>query len=496
MTSLEDWTKQAIEASRSFNESGPLSGNLNKFRSTETAGVATMNNILNFFDTDSYKVSMWKQLPKGTTRAMSYIEARGGAEEIKFFGLQYILSTIKAPTINEVRRAAYYSRLHFGRDDVFNYDGWMQLAELGYLPLKVRSVREGEVYPTSVPLVTVENTIPGFEWLVTWFETKLLRAWYPTTVATCSWEIRNLIMKHLELSGTPETIGFKLHDFGARGVSSEESATIGSMAHLLNFRGTDTLAGLMGAIEYYDADPSATAFSIPASEHSTITSWGKDFETDAFRNMIEQFGGEGKIYACVSDSYDIWEALEKWKELEPLILEKGGTLVVRPDSGDPVETPVKVIHRLIELFGCTVNEKGYKVLPDHIRVIQGDGINYESISDILDCLSWSYISADNIAFGMGGALLQNHTRDDLKFAMKMCAITVDGVDRAVFKDPVTDPGKRSKKGYITTLVDDAGDIVYGREGSNDAELYGDMMRTVWQNGNFIGPKVNFQDICE
>lgn len=438
-----------------------------------------LTNIINIFDTDGYKLSQWKQYPAGATHAMSYGESRGGADRVKFFGLQYILKQMKVPTLAEVEMVKTYVEKYTGRTDIFNYEGWKKIAELGYFPLRVRAVPEGTVVPTKQALFTVEPTLDDFVWLVGWFETQLLRVWYPTTVATISFEIKELIAKYLEKNGTPETLGFKLHDFGSRGVSTSEQAELGGMAHLINFMGTDTLAAWMGAVEYYGASMDGLGAGIPASEHSTITSWGKDFEIDAFRNMIEQFGGEGAIYACVSDSYDIWAALHKWKELEPLILEKGGTLVVRPDSGDPVETPVKVVNQLLELFGYTYNEKGYKVLPDHIRVIQGDGIEYDTIRKIARILDAAGISIDNIAFGMGGALLQKADRDTYKFAMKMCAITVNGEERDVFKDPVTDPGKASKKGYLT-LNEDMETVRIADLGDKK-----DMMQTVWEDSKFV-----------
>lgn len=438
-----------------------------------------MNNVINFLDTDSYKVSQHRQYPKGAEYAMSYGEARGGGPQVKFFGLQAILQGIKVPSVEEVLEAKRYCKAHFGRDDVFNLDGWLEVAELGYLPLRVRAVKEGTVVPTKQVLFTVENTQPGFVWLIGWFETKLLRVWYPTSVATVSYILKGLIAGFLEKNGTPESIGFKLHDFGSRGATSMESAKLGGMAHLLNFLGTDTLAGWMGAVEHYDADINSLGFSIAASEHSTITSWGKDFEIDAFANMIEEFGSEGAIYACVSDSYDIWKALDKWKQLEPLILEKGGTLVVRPDSGHQIETPVEVVKGLIERFGFKLNDKGYKVLPDHIRVIQGDGVDYYSIKQILEILDSEEISSDNIAFGMGGALHQKVDRDTFKFAMKMCGIVVDGQERDVYKDPVTDPGKTSKKGFIT-LTEDFETVRISELGDRK-----ELLVTVWEDGAFV-----------
>lgn len=446
-----------------------------------------MKNVINIFDTDGYKISQWKQYPKGATYAMSYAESRGGADRVKFFGLQYVLKQLEVPTLEDVEVVKQSVESYTGRTDLFNYEGWKKIAEMGYFPLRVRSVPEGSVIPTKQALFTVENTHPDFVWLISWLETQLLRVWYPTTVATTSFEIKELIAKYLERNGTPESINFKLHDFGARGVATGDQAMLGGMAHLINFAGSDTLAGRMGAVEYYNADTAGLSAGIPASEHSTITSWGRDFEYEAFRNMIEQFGAPGAIYACVSDSYNIWEALETWKDLEPLILEKGGTLVVRPDSGDPVETPVKVVKRLIDLFGYTLNSKGYKVLPDHIRVIQGDGVDQFSIESILRILDFEGISSDNITFGMGGALLQKIDRDTYKFAMKMCAITVDGKDRDVYKDPITAPGKTSKRGFLT-LNKDMQTVRINELNGND-----DFMDTVWENGEFL-KEVNFEDL--
>lgn len=452
-----------------------------------------MENIIQFFDTDSYKVSQFRQYPTGATKAMSYIEARKGDETL-WFGLQYIISKLEVPTIQEVELAKEFADAHFG-PGIFNYEGWKSLAEMGYFPLKIKSAPEGMVIKTRNVLATVENTHPDFVWLVSWFETQLLRVWYPTTVATNSYKIKKLIHEYLVKNGTPESIGFKLHDFGSRGASSSESAGIGGAAHLVNFMGTDTLAGYMTAHKVYNGDLSSLGFSIPASEHSTITSWGRAFETEAFRNMINQFGGEGKLYACVSDSFDIWEAMQKWKDLEPLILEKGGTLVIRPDSGDPVDTPFRVVLRALTLFGYSINDAGYKVLPDHIRVIQGDGIEYDTILKILSKLDNAGISSDNIAFGMGGALLQAPNRDDLGFAMKMSGIVIDGEERDVFKDPITDPGKVSKKGFLTLVVNEDNEYETVRirdvkEGQIEA------LRVVYEEGDTSKGFTNFQEVRE
>jgi nicotinamide phosphoribosyltransferase len=264
-------------------------------------------------------------------------------------------------------------------------------------------------------------------------------------VATHSYSIKEIIKAYLEeTSDNVETqLPFKLHDFGARGTSSEESAMLGGMAHLVNFQGTDTLSGIIRARRYYGAD--MAGFSIPASEHSTMTSWQREGEADAYANMVKQFGGEGKIFAVVSDSYDIYNAVSNiWgKELKEQVKSSGATLVIRPDSGEPSEIVLEVMKRVYETFGGYKNKKGYIVLDDSVRIIQGDGVDKQAIKEILEILKNKGFSADNIAFGMGGGLLQAVGRADFRFAMKASAICVDGEWRDVYKDPITDVGKRS-----------------------------------------------------
>jgi nicotinamide phosphoribosyltransferase len=406
---------------------------------------------------------MFKQYPAGTTGVYSYIESRGGRyDRTVFFGLQafikeYLLNPI---TQDDIDIADEILTAH---GEPFNRSGWQYILDNhgGYLPVVIRSVPEGTVVPVRNVLATIENTDPECFWLTTWLETALLRAiWYPTTVASQSWKIRQVILDALEKTGDPTLIDFKLHDFGARGTSSLESAGIGGASHLINFMGTDTITGVLYAREYYNAG--VAGFSIPAAEHSTITSWGRDREVDAYRNMLTSFAKPGSIVAVVSDSYDIFNAASKlWGEqLKAEIVASGATVVVRPDSGDPVAVNRQLIEILGEKFGYTTNAKGFKVL-NNVRLIQGDGVNELSIRSILGSFMANGWSADNIAFGMGGALLQQLDRDTQKFAMKCSSITVrewveDGdlgsgwkdVDRDVQKDPVTDSGKKSKAGRV------------------------------------------------
>jgi nicotinamide phosphoribosyltransferase len=426
-----------------------------------------MKNVLNLISaiirTDSYKFSQWVQYPAGTTHVSSYIESRGGEDESVFFGLQaFMKDYMTTPiTMADVNRAEKIVTAH---GLPFNREGWEIIVNEhnGMLPVEIEAVPEGTVMPTHNVQVQVVNTDPRLWWLTSYLETALLRGvWYPSTVATKSRKFKKMIKTALErTSDVPveAQINFKLHDFGARGASSSETAILGGMAHLVNFMGTDTAEALVGVMEYYNTDE-VVGFSIPASEHSTITSWGRENEVKAFENMIDQFAGPGKLYACVSDSFNIFEAVgDLWGTvLKDKIIASGGTLVVRPDSGDPTTVPIEVLEILLEKFGYTVNSKGFKVLPPHIRVIQGDGINEASLPIILNNLIAAGISVDNIAFGMGGGLLQAWNRDSLKYAMKASAIKgEDGVWKGFAKDPVTDHGKKSKQGRLALVKESGG----------------------------------------
>ena len=400
---------------------------------------------------DSYKVSHAFQYPPGTEYVSSYIESRGGRwSRTVFYGLQIFLKKYlsKPITKKDIDEAEVFWTAH---GEPFKRELWDYILEKyeGRLPIRIQAAPEGLVIPTGNVLVQIVNTDPQCFWLPGFLETALLRAvWYPTAIATNSYMCKQIIMEFLEKTADDPAaeINFKLHDFGARGVSSFESCGIGSSAHLLNFMGTDSATGALFAMKYYNAD-GPVGYSIPAAEHSTVTSWGGEpGEINAFKNMIDKFGGG--LYACVSDSYDIYDAVNKWYSLCDEIVSKGGTLVVRPDSGNPVAVVSGVIDALMQKFGYTINSKGYKVLPPYLRVIQGDGIEEKSIRDIPQELAFRKISASNSAVGMGGALLQHLDRDTLRFAMKCSAIYVNGEWRDVYKSPITDPEKKSKKGRL------------------------------------------------
>ncbi len=454
-----------------------------------------LDNLL--LNTDSYKASHWLQYPPGTDATFFYVESRGGLyDRTVFFGLQAILKEYLSKPITHADVDT--ARDLFAAHGVpFNEAGWRYIVDQhgGLMPIRIRAVPEGSVVPVHNALMTIESTDPQAFWVPSYLETMLLRIWYPVTVATTSWHAKQTIRRFLELtSDDPEgQLPFKLHDFGSRGVSSVESAAIGGAAHLVNFLGTDTVSGLLFAKAFYH-EPMG-GYSIPAAEHSTITSWGRDGEVEAYRNMLAQFAKPGALVAVVSDSYDIYNAIRQhWGiTLRQQVIDSGATVVIRPDSGDPVTVVLQCLELLDEAFGHTLSGKNYKVL-NHVRVIQGDGVNPDSIRAILERITAAGYAADNVAFGMGGALLQRLDRDTQKFALKCSAARVNGRWIDVYKDPVTDSGKQSKRGRMSLLrhreygqfrtvsVPSSNEPVTGPQMPLGFE---DAMVTVWENGRLL-----------
>jgi len=473
-------------------------------------------------DTDSYKLSHWLQREKNIQNMMYYIEARyhdgslslddnmasshptqnfdleaqeswdysDTVTETVFFGLQaYLIEYLKDPiTMEDINEAEHYFKDH---GPVWNREGWIDLLNKhdGFFPLKIKAVPEGTKVPLSNALVTIESTDPEFNWLIGYIETALVRMWYPITVATLSNLIKQDFVKYWKVtSDSPiESLEFKLHDFGSRGVSSRESAMIGGAAHLVNFQGSDTCIAMPFVQHYYYG--SKVAFSVNAAEHSTILPYGRDNEAEAYRHIIETFA-KNSIVSIVSDSYDHWHAIKHifGGELKEQVVNSGGLVVIRPDSGDPTTVVLRTIDILMEKFGHTVNSKGYKVLPDYIRVIQGDGVNRASINQILEAMRINKFSIDNISFGMGGALLQKVNRDTFGFAMKPCAIERNGVWEDCNKNPIDMPEKASKGGRLD-LVKSKGKIKTVKEGIFNNSL----LKLVYQNG-IVRNLITFEEV--
>lgn len=449
--------------------------------------TSNLNNLI--LNSDSYKTSHWVQYPSGSEYLSSYIEARKGDYNVVFFGLQafikeYLSTPITHQDIDEAEKVIQAHGL------TFNRAGWEHLIEKhdGYLPLRIQAVPEGSIVPVSNVVCQVINTDPEFYWLPSYIETALLRAiWYPSTVASVSHYCKEIIRQALEKSAdNTESLPFRLHDFGSRGASSQETVALGSLAHLVNFAGTDSMTALVAASRWYEMSDDMPAFSIPAAEHSTMTAWGRDGETAAFHNMIEQFGGEDKAFSVVSDSYDLWNAIDNiWGDaLKEEVKNMGGTLVIRPDSGEPTKVVREALERLAVKFGTTVNSKGYKVLPDYVRIIQGDGISPQSLSKIIDVVIKAGFSIENVTFGMGGGLLQQVNRDTMSWAMKSSAIRIDSAWKDIYKDPVTSRSKRSKKGRLALVKGDNGQLKTVKENEMN-EPTDNLLRDVYVDGQLL-----------
>lgn len=413
----------------------------------------------NIEDTDGYKFGQFAQVPESTQFTSSYIEARGGRwTNNVFFGLQmYMMKYLTQPvTMEEIEEIAIDAK-KYGAP--FNREGWEYIVNEhnGLLPIEIQAIPEGTIIPCSNVMVQIKNTDPKCYWLPDYIESALLRAiWYPSTVATLSYHVKLTILEALEKSGTPESFPFKVNDFGLRAGSSRESSALGGCAHLTSSMGSDTFTGVRYVNKFYNGNviypDVAAGVTIPASQHSVILFWGRENEKAAYKNMIDKFSDEYKIIACVSDSYDIFNAIRIWKELEQDIIDSGATIVIRPDSGEPIQMSIDCLELMMELFGCTENEKGYRVLPDYVRLIYGDGINEDSIKMMMYQLMKRGISIDNIAFGMGGKLLQDGIcRDTQGYAMKGSAVDYGEGWEGVYKNPITSAWKVSKKGRLALI---------------------------------------------
>ncbi|SIO46544.1 nicotinate phosphoribosyltransferase [Chitinophaga niabensis] len=455
---------------------------------------------------DAYKYSHHKLYVPGTNKIYSYLESRGGLfSETVFYGLQYLLKAYlegQVITAEKIKEASEMLPEVFGRDDVFDASRFQYLLEehSGHLPVRIKAVPEGTVVPVKNVLMTIENTDPKCYWLTNFLETLLMQVWYPNTVATLSREIKKIVLQYFKATASAASqagIDLVLNDFGFRGATSVEAAGLGGSAHLVNFSGSDTLAASTFAKRYYHASK-APGLSIPATEHSIVTLLGEAGEEKIFKHVLDTFP-EGTI-ACVSDSYNIFRACEEYwgTLLKDQVLARKGTLVIRPDSGDPVRTLLKVFGILMDKFGFTLNEKGYKVLPPQVRVIQGDGINYQSIREIYAALQQAGISAENLVLGMGGALIQKVNRDTQEFALKCSYAEINGEGVDVSKSPVEMDAsgelrtsfKKSKAGKFKLVKGSDG---YKTVGADEFPELPDVLETVFEDGKLVKDQ-RFEDI--
>jgi len=454
-------------------------------------------NLNNFIlKTDSYKLSHWKQYPSGMQKVYSYLESRGGKyPSTIFFGLQYYLhqlANVKV-TQHDVDEADTFSKAHFG-SDIFNREGWEYIVKEhgGKLPIRIKAVKEGTLVPVKNLLMTIENTDPNCFWLTNALETELMKLWCPITVSSNSFHAKRIISKYLSKTGNDlASLNFKLHCFGYRGVSSEETAGIAGMSHLVNFMGTDTIPAILFANEFYAAG-GVNAFSVPASEHSVACSFGKNNEDDYFLNMFTQY--PTGIVSIVSDTYDVFNFVKTMStKYKDLILQRNGTVVFRPDSGNPIDVNLKLAEILWEIFGAegSITSTGHKLFPKQVRIIQGDGIDLDSLEQILKTVTDAGYSADNWVFGSGGGLLQKFDRDTNKFAIKASygeREIVGSHGKAVYgfpiqKDPVTASDKKSKAGLLKLVKNETtGEYTTITSENPNFEFAKDELELVFENG--------------
>ncbi len=406
---------------------------------------------------DGYKYSHTKQYRPDTSFLESHFLARSGKYTHQMLvGLQiYLHDLAENPITKEDLEEAIDLCGPYGAP--LDVAQWQRIIDVhgGHLPLEVLAVPEGTLVPVGVPMFKVRSKDKLAAWTSSAIETYFAKVWYPSYVATMAHYIkRDIKQAIIETSDVPwqELIGFMLNDFGLRGVSSAQSGGIGGLGHLSSFLGSDNTESLRYARKYYGAKGFIAA-TIPAMEHSTVTSWGLENEEEAYRNMLNEFAKPGAIVACVSDSRDIFYAIEHYwcGSLLKQVQESGARIVIRPDSGDPVAVLLRCLEILGRKVGFTVNSKGYKVLPTYFRLIQGDGVDDQSIKNILYNLKLAGWSVENVVFGMGGALLQKMDRDSMSNAYKCSLTKNDKGIIPVHKAPVTSASKVSKGGDLDTV---------------------------------------------
>ncbi len=463
---------------------------------------------------DFYKADHRRQYPEGTSLVVSNFTPRSGRhanvadkDHIVFFGLQYFIKDFlqrvwndgffhrsKAEAVGEYKRRMDTS---LGADAI-PVDHIEALHDLGYLPIEIKALAEGMVVKTGTPCMTIHNTKPEFFWLTNYLETILSAyLWLPCTSATTARGYRKLIDKYTTLTSSPEWFpDFQAHDFSFRGMSSFQSALVSGAAHLLYFKGTDTVAAIDFLEKFYgaDADKEMIGVSVPATEHSVMCMGGADDEIGTFDRLITHLYPKG-IVSVVSDTWDFWRVLTEYAvTLKDKIMARDGKLVFRPDSGDPVkiicgdpDAPALsaqakgAVETLWDVFGGTVTTTGHKLLDSHVGLIYGDSITYDRAEEILERLAVKGFASANIVFGVGSYTYQLVTRDTWGWAVKATYGVVNGEARNIYKCPKTDDGvKNSAKGLLVVHKDGS----FTQESSWDSFISPDNeLKTVFKDGN-------------
>lgn len=460
-----------------------------------------------FCDTDAYKLTHPWQYPDGLDHMFSYGESRIGSrfEYVCFYGMDIIVREHfqQKPTKELVEEAYEECLLCFGTDAYFNKDVANKVLKLGYWPIRIRAVREGSVVPISNTLFTLESTEKWFAKSANAFETLLMHVWYPTTIATNSMYIKRIITPYFEKSGTPEGVQYACHDFGMRGTTCFEQGAIGGSAHLLWFKGSDTMSASRLIKHIYGVKGRLN--SVWATEHSVATSFGPgEGEKEYVKHQIRMSkikGTEHLILSLVIDSYDTFNFITNVvgdPEIKQMIIDRPGRIVFRPDSGEPKMVINKCLELLRNVFGYTINDKGYKVLNENVGLLQGDGMKLETIDELYSSIVRNSWSADNLVVGSGGGLLQaNMDRDTQRFAIKASYGAIDGVPFNIQKNPATSDFKKSKTGKLKLHLSGSHYTTISSANQTEAMFgaYDDALETILENG-VITRTQNFNDIIK
>ena len=462
-----------------------------------------MNNAMIL--SDFYKTDHRRQYPPDTRNVYSNWTPRGsripGIEHVVTFGIQYVIQRWIIEEFNDN---------FFARDaDVVVPEYQELLAEcglevpmahvyelhaLGYMPLEIKALDEGTLCPMRVPMMTIVNTNARFGWLTNFLETLLsAELWGPMTSATIAWSYRRLLDSWAEKTGGTG-VSYQGHDFSMRGMRGIAAAAASGAGHLLSFNGTDTIPAITWLKRYYGAT-GYIGGSVPATEHSVMCLGGDEDELGTFRRLIIDVYPAG-ILSIVSDTWNLWTVLTEYMPaLKDEIMARDGKVVIRPDSGDPVDIicgngsetkpeGLGVVQLLWDAFGGTVNSKGYKVLDPHVGCIYGDAITWDRANEICSKLEAAGFCSTNIVFGIGSFTYQYNTRDTFGFAMKATAGIVGDEMIEIYKDPVTDSGlKRSSKGLLR--VDDINGELVLSDQCSVAEASGGLLKTVFKDGSMI-----------
>lgn len=510
--------------------------------------------------TDGYKLGHITMYPKGITKLYSNFTPRSNKHfqqadcgavvfGVQYFIKKYLVDEFNATFFNRPKNEVVeeYATLlkNFLGDVVANQIGTKhieQLHDLGYLPITIKSLPEGEYCPLNVPMLTITNTHKDFAWLTNYLETLLSNAlWKPINSATVADVFKRELIRHAITTGfynenDTSNIDFLCHDFSMRGMSGVEDTIVSGMGHLTSFAGSESVPAIIGANYYYKSGLNC-AGTIPATEHSIecANAVGLDGQPDDevyFKEMLERF--PNGFISIVSDGFDYWKMIEeivpKYKEQ---ILSRDGRVVIRPDSGDPVDIicglnsrddleftkGINCMHYrqkgskgpsfatcsmgeyygtyeyLYNIFGGTINNKGFKILDSHIGLIYGDAINMKRQKEIYARLEKKDFAATNLVLGIGSFTYQCVTRDNLGLAMKATYCELEQVDeqgntstikKNIYKDPKTVVGmpKKSLKGLlcVDTTNDDCRTRYCVRDEVTEQDEQGGALEVVFTNG--------------